>query len=163
MGVVGPRSVRGATCGILLDAERIRDRPHSMIEVLSSASTSTATNQSPSTSKPLVKEEITRSKSLATNLSTSKPTTTAYRLDTTLLPSKPDTKYETGDTLPLFSVNYRAARPSAMETPNHSVKREKRDVEMAQEEELSSEEEGQMGAVVGGRCRRAKGDAAATQ
>ena len=32
-----------------------------------------------------------------------------------------------------------------METPNNSVKREKRDVEMAQEEELSSKEEGQMG------------------
>ena len=37
------------------------------------------------------------------------------------------------------------AHPNATETPNHSVKREKRDVEMVQEEELSSEEEGQMG------------------
>ena len=55
------------------------------------------------------------------------------------------------------------AHPNATEMPSNSVKREKRDVEMAQEEELSSEEEGQMGAVVGGRCRRAKGDAAATQ
>ena len=43
---------------------KFNTRPHSTIEVLSSASTSTATNQSPSTSKPLVKEEITRSKLL---------------------------------------------------------------------------------------------------
>ena len=43
---------------------KLNMRPHSTIEVLSSASTSTATNQSPSTSKPLVKEEITRSKLL---------------------------------------------------------------------------------------------------
>ena len=42
-------------------------------------------------------------------------------------------------------MNYHVAHPNATETPNNSVKREKRDVEMAQEEELSSEEEGQMG------------------
>ena len=43
-------------------------------------------------------------------------------------------------------MNYRAAHPNATETPNNSVKREKRDGEIAQEEEFLSEEEEQMGA-----------------
>ena len=58
--------------------------------------------------------------------------------------------------MPRFSANYRAAHPNATETPNHSVKREKRDVEMAQEEEFLSEEEEQMVEFVKGDTHASK-------